>query len=120
MSPMGMVRMRHFEFVCRSQGKDITVDKSRVFYQLQSNMGFFSFGLRNAKKILISPPKSFHDWKMKFFFIRAEVIPMAMTFRGMGSIPKEDVKVPRSEGWYESLLALPKRVFGEQVLVAAV
>ncbi|MFS7946874.1 hypothetical protein Hanom_Chr06g00541491 [Helianthus anomalus] len=61
-------------------------------------MGFFSCALRNAKKILISPPKSFHDWKMKFFFIRVEVIPMEMTFRGMGSIPKEDVKVPHSEG----------------------
>ncbi|KAJ0694876.1 hypothetical protein HanPI659440_Chr15g0613821 [Helianthus annuus] len=32
MSPMGMVRMRHFEFVCRSQGKDQTVDKFCVFY----------------------------------------------------------------------------------------
>ncbi|MFS7946875.1 hypothetical protein Hanom_Chr06g00541501 [Helianthus anomalus] len=27
MSPMGMVRMRHFVFVCRTQGKDPTVDK---------------------------------------------------------------------------------------------
>ncbi|KAM0031338.1 hypothetical protein Hdeb2414_s0017g00507671 [Helianthus debilis subsp. tardiflorus] len=89
MSPMGMVRVRHFEFVCRSQGEEPTVDKFRIFYQLQSNMGFFSFALRGVKKILISPPKSFHDWKMKFFFIRAEVISMVMQFGGMGLIPKQ-------------------------------
>ncbi|KAJ0592099.1 hypothetical protein HanHA300_Chr03g0080931 [Helianthus annuus] len=68
LSPMGIVRVWNFEFVCRSQGEEPTVDKFRAFYQLQSNMGFFSFALRSAKKILINPPKSFHDRKMKFFF----------------------------------------------------
>ncbi|KAJ0863674.1 hypothetical protein HanPSC8_Chr12g0532801 [Helianthus annuus] len=119
MSPMCMMRVRHFEFVCRSQGEEPTVDKSRVFYQLQNNMGFFSFALRSLKKISISPPKSFHDWKMKFFFIHAEVIPMAMQFRGMGLIAKEDMKVSRGVAWYENLMALPNRVFGEQVLFAS-
>ncbi|MFS7898544.1 hypothetical protein Hanom_Chr03g00235561 [Helianthus anomalus] len=56
-----MVRVRHFEFVCRSQGLEPTVEKFRVFYQLISNLGFFSYALRNVKKILINPPKSFHD-----------------------------------------------------------
>ncbi|MFS7968191.1 hypothetical protein Hanom_Chr09g00794601 [Helianthus anomalus] len=106
-NPMGMMRVRHFEFVCRSQGEEPTLDKFSFFYQLQSNMGFFSFTLRAAKKILINPPKSFHDWKMKFFFIRAEVILMAMQFRGMGPIPKEEIKVPRGAAWYENLMALP-------------
>ncbi|KAM0013976.1 hypothetical protein Hdeb2414_s0040g00736411 [Helianthus debilis subsp. tardiflorus] len=55
-SPMGMMRASHFEFVCRSQGEESTIDKFRVFYQLQSNMGFFSFTLRSMKKILISQP----------------------------------------------------------------
>ncbi|MFS7977757.1 hypothetical protein Hanom_Chr10g00907741 [Helianthus anomalus] len=82
-------------------------------------MSFFSFALRNTRKILISPPKSFHDWKMKFFYIRAEVIPMAMQFRNMGPIPKEDVAIPRGETGYENLLALPNQVFGEQILVTA-
>ncbi|MFS7938824.1 hypothetical protein Hanom_Chr05g00444271 [Helianthus anomalus] len=61
LSPMGMVRVRHFEFVCRSHGEEPTVDKIGAFYQLQRNMGLFSFALRAAKKILINPPKSFHD-----------------------------------------------------------
>ncbi|MFS8006296.1 hypothetical protein Hanom_Chr14g01247551 [Helianthus anomalus] len=52
LSPMGMVRIHHFEFVCRSQGLEPTVDKFRT-------------------------------------------------------------------AWYEKFLALPNRVFGEQVLVTA-
>ncbi|MFS7987662.1 hypothetical protein Hanom_Chr11g01025521 [Helianthus anomalus] len=88
MSPIGMVRVRHFEFVCQSQGEDPTVEKFRSVYQLQSNMGYFSSALRAARKILISPPKIFYDWNMKFFFIRAEVIPMARQFQGMRLIPK--------------------------------
>ncbi|KAF5759198.1 hypothetical protein HanXRQr2_Chr16g0738391 [Helianthus annuus] len=51
-----LVRIWHFEFVCRSKGDEPTVDKFRVFYQLQSNLGFFSFALRAMKKILITPP----------------------------------------------------------------
>ncbi|KAJ0752812.1 hypothetical protein HanPI659440_Chr09g0328571 [Helianthus annuus] len=119
LSPMGMVQIRHFDFVCRSQGEEPTVDKFRVLYQLQSNLGFFSFALRAVKKILISPPKSFHEWKMKFFFIREEVIPVNMEFRHSVPIPKEDTKVPRGVVWYEKLLVLPNRMFGEQVLVTA-
>ncbi|KAJ0641020.1 hypothetical protein HanLR1_Chr16g0622381 [Helianthus annuus] len=71
MTPPGMVRVRHFEFLCRSHGIEPTVEKFRVFYQLIRNIEFYSFGNRgSAKKILLNPPKSFHDWKMKFFFIR--------------------------------------------------
>ncbi|MFS8022492.1 hypothetical protein Hanom_Chr16g01440051 [Helianthus anomalus] len=97
---MGMVRIQHFEFICRSQGEEPTVDKFRAFYQLQSNIGFFSFSLHVAKKILINPLKSYHDWKMKFFFIRTEV------------------KISRGAMWYEKRMALPNQAFGEQVLVA--
>ncbi|KAJ0683496.1 hypothetical protein HanPI659440_Chr16g0658911 [Helianthus annuus] len=56
---------------------------------------------------------------MKFFFIREEVIPVDMEFRQSAPIPKEDIKVLRGVAWYEKLLALPYRVFGEQVLVVA-
>ncbi|MFS7989265.1 hypothetical protein Hanom_Chr11g01044671 [Helianthus anomalus] len=70
-------------------------------------MGFFSCALRATKKILKNPPKSFHDWKMKFFYIRAEVIPTVMQFRETGLIPKEKLKIPRGVTWYEKLKALP-------------
>ncbi|MFS7978310.1 hypothetical protein Hanom_Chr10g00914001 [Helianthus anomalus] len=61
LGPMGMVQIQQFEFVCRSLGEELTVDKFRAFYQLQSNLGFFSFVVCFAKKILIKPPKSYHD-----------------------------------------------------------
>ncbi|KAJ0539894.1 putative intermediate filament, rod domain, coil 1B [Helianthus annuus] len=102
MSPMGMVRVRHFEFLCRSHGLEPDIEKFRSMYQLIRNMGFYSFTLRNVKKILLNPSKSFHDWKMKFFFIR-----------------EEDLPLPKKEMWYVRLTATPNRIFGEQVLVAA-
>ncbi|KAJ0430321.1 hypothetical protein HanHA300_Chr17g0667731 [Helianthus annuus] len=119
MSLAGMVRVRHFEFLCRSQGMEPTVEKFRAFYQLIRNIGFYSFGNRGAaKKILISPLKSFHDWKMKFFFIREEVMLITMIFRESDKIEKE-LPIPKGANWYMNLLATPNRIFGEQVLVVA-
>ncbi|KAF5795709.1 hypothetical protein HanRHA438_Chr08g0354381 [Helianthus annuus] len=81
MSSTGMLRVRHFEFLCRSQGMEPIVERFRAFYQLIRNIGFYSSSNRGvAKKILIGPPKSFHNWKMTFFFIREEVIAIAMIF----------------------------------------
>ncbi|KAM0040571.1 hypothetical protein Hdeb2414_s0012g00395531 [Helianthus debilis subsp. tardiflorus] len=121
MSPPGMVRVRHFEFLCRSHGIEPTVEKFRAFYQLQRNMGFFSFASRGAaRKILLNPPKSFHDWKPKFFFIREEVLPIAMPFRDWTeAVLKEDLPIPKQALWYQQLTPTPNRVFGENVLVAA-
>ncbi|KAJ0577723.1 hypothetical protein HanRHA438_Chr05g0231371 [Helianthus annuus] len=120
MSPPGMVRVRHFEFLCRSHDIELTVDKFRVFYQLIRNLGFYSIGNRgSAKKILLNPPKSFHDWKQKFFFIREKVMPIAMIFRAPDMIEKEELAIPKKEDWYVKLTATPNRIFGENVLIAA-
>ncbi|KAM0007405.1 hypothetical protein Hdeb2414_s0142g00811771 [Helianthus debilis subsp. tardiflorus] len=120
MSPPGMVRVRHFEFLCRAHEIEPTVERFRVFYQLNRNMGFYSFGnWGSAKKILLNPPKSFYDWKQKFFFIREDVIPIAMDFRAPDVIEKEELAIPKKEDWYVKLTATPNRVFGESVLVAA-
>ncbi|XP_021974836.1 uncharacterized protein LOC110869944 [Helianthus annuus] len=121
MSPPGMIRVRHFEFLCRSHGIEPTVEKFRAFYQLQRKMGFFSFASRGAaKKILLNPPKNFHDWKPKFFFIREEVLPIAMPFRDWTEpVLKEDLPIPKQALWYQQLTPTPNGVFGENVLVAA-
>ncbi|KAJ0682052.1 hypothetical protein HanPI659440_Chr16g0643051 [Helianthus annuus] len=120
MSLMGMARVRHFEFLCRSQGLEPSVEKFRAFYQLIRNIGFYLFGNRGVvKMILINPPKSFHDWKMKFFYIREEVMPIAMIFRESDKIEKEELPIPKTADWYMHLLRTPNRIFGEQVLVAA-
>ncbi|KAJ0845735.1 hypothetical protein HanRHA438_Chr15g0716971 [Helianthus annuus] len=45
---------------------------------------------------------------------------IAMTFRlWTDVIEKEDLAIPKKEGWYLKLNATPNWVFGENVLVAA-
>ncbi|MFS7990740.1 hypothetical protein Hanom_Chr11g01062451 [Helianthus anomalus] len=106
MSPPDMARVRHFEFLCRSH-EIPTVEKFRVFYQFR-NIGFYSFGNRgSAKKILLNPSKSFHDWKQKFFFIREEVVPIAMIFRELDTIEKEELPIPKGADWYLKLTETP-------------
>ncbi|MFS8024435.1 hypothetical protein Hanom_Chr16g01463211 [Helianthus anomalus] len=81
LNPMGMVRIRHFEFLCRSMHIEPTVVHFRVFYQLHCAQGFYSFAQHpTTKKILLVPPKYFHEWKPKFFYIKARVILMRMFF----------------------------------------
>ncbi|KAJ0578465.1 hypothetical protein HanOQP8_Chr05g0196801 [Helianthus annuus] len=116
MSPPGMVRVRHFEFLCRSHGIEPTVEKFRAFYQLIRNMGFYSFCNRgSAKKILLNPPMSFHVWKQKFFFIREEVIPIAMIFRESDTIEKEELAIPKmSDKWPEDSNEVPVLKFQDR------
>ncbi|MFS7936589.1 hypothetical protein Hanom_Chr05g00417331 [Helianthus anomalus] len=68
MSPMGMVRVRHFEFLCRSQGIKSSIAHFRVFYQLIRNTGFYYFAMRNVKKILINPPTVFMIGKQSLLY----------------------------------------------------
>ncbi|KAJ0693394.1 hypothetical protein HanPI659440_Chr15g0596641 [Helianthus annuus] len=108
MHPIGMVRVRHFEFVCWTMHIELTVPRFRVFHQMHCSQGFYSFVQRaSAKKILLQPPKSFHDWKQKFFFIKVGVIPMRMTFRGKEDIPTETIQTPVDENWDKMFRLLP-------------
>ncbi|MFS7910309.1 hypothetical protein Hanom_Chr02g00104721 [Helianthus anomalus] len=80
-------------------------------------MGFYSLGnWGSAKKVLLNPLKSFHDWKHKFFFIREEVILIAMIFHAPDTIEKEELPIPKGEAWYLKLAATPNQIFGENVL----
>ncbi|KAM0046104.1 hypothetical protein Hdeb2414_s0009g00312021 [Helianthus debilis subsp. tardiflorus] len=56
---------------------------------------------------------------MKFFFIREEVMSIAMIFQESDRIEKKELPILKTADWYMHLLALPNRIFGEQVLVAA-
>ncbi|KAF5775175.1 hypothetical protein HanRHA438_Chr13g0619361 [Helianthus annuus] len=56
---------------------------------------------------------------MKFFFIREEVMSIALIFRESDKIEKEELPIPKTADWYLHLLATPNRIFGEQVFVAA-
>ncbi|KAJ0479985.1 hypothetical protein HanIR_Chr13g0626331 [Helianthus annuus] len=121
MHPIGMVRVRHFEFACREMHIEPTVDRFRVFHQMHCSQGFYSFIQRaSAKKILLTPPpKSFHDWKAKFFFIKAGVIPMKMVFRGKEKVATETIQTPYSEAWYQDIKDVPSIALPEKALVGA-
>ncbi|KAJ0864259.1 hypothetical protein HanPSC8_Chr12g0539841 [Helianthus annuus] len=87
---------------------------------MHCTQGFYSFVQRaSAKKILQHPPKSFHDWKQKFFFIKAEVIPVRMFLRGKEDVPVETLQTPSDENWYQDLKEIPNIVLPEKALVGA-
>ncbi|KAF5763824.1 hypothetical protein HanXRQr2_Chr15g0684941 [Helianthus annuus] len=117
---MGMVRIRHFEFLCQSMHIEPLVDRFRVSYQLHCSQGFYSFAQRPiAKKILLVPPKSFHEWKTKFFYIKRGVILVKMSFRGAGDILTETLKTHETEIWYQDIKDVPSIELPEKALVAA-
>ncbi|KAJ0578236.1 hypothetical protein HanIR_Chr05g0245091 [Helianthus annuus] len=116
---IGMVRVRHFEFVCRTMRIELTVPRFHVFHKMHCSQGIYSFVQRaSAKKILLQPPKSFHDWK-QFFFIKVGVIPMRMTFRGKEDVPTENIQTPNDENWYQDLKDVPAISLSEKALVGA-
>ncbi|KAJ0447746.1 hypothetical protein HanRHA438_Chr17g0815791 [Helianthus annuus] len=118
--PIGMVRVCHFEFVCQTMHIEPIVPRFRVFYQMHCTQGFYSFVQRaSAKKILQHPPKSFHDWKQKIFFIKARVIPMRMVLRGKEDVPIETIQTPVDENWYQDLSDVPNIALPEKALVGA-
>ncbi|KAJ0692111.1 hypothetical protein HanPI659440_Chr15g0582311 [Helianthus annuus] len=120
MHPIGMVQVHHFELVGRGMHIEPTVDRFRVFHQMHCSQGFYSFIQRaSAKKILLIPPKSFHDWKPKFFFIKAGVIPMKMVFRGKGEVATETIQTPFSEAWYQDIKDVPLIALPEKAMVDA-
>ncbi|KAJ0780963.1 hypothetical protein HanPI659440_Chr06g0243821 [Helianthus annuus] len=117
---MGMVRIRNFEFLCQSMDIEPLVDRFRVFYQLHCSQGFYSFmQCFLAKKILLVPPKSFHEWKPKFFFIKSGVIPVKMTFRGAEDIQTETLNAPVTEIWHQDIKEISSIQLSERALVAA-
>ncbi|KAM0039934.1 hypothetical protein Hdeb2414_s0012g00387801 [Helianthus debilis subsp. tardiflorus] len=117
---ISMVRVRHFEFVCRTMHIEPTVPRFRVFHQMHCTQGFYSFVQRaSAKKILLNLPKSFHDWKQKFFFIKTGVIPMRMSFRGREDVSTETIQTPVDEIWYQDLKDVPMISLPEKAFVGA-
>ncbi|MFS8023884.1 hypothetical protein Hanom_Chr16g01456741 [Helianthus anomalus] len=104
-----MVHARQFEYFFWSQKIEPTIEHFRRFYQLQAQLGFYSFlARRGVKRILVVPPKSFHEWKSKFFYIKAARIACKLEVRSvLWNIPREPLVVPESQEWYAMLQALP-------------
>ncbi|KAJ0957226.1 hypothetical protein HanPSC8_Chr01g0024771 [Helianthus annuus] len=78
-----------------------------VFYNVSYTGGFYSFNSRTSGVIPCSsnPPKSLHDWKQKFFYIRRGVILVDMHYRAEDEgIPKIDVTINfAKQEWYKTL-----------------
>ncbi|KAJ0657758.1 hypothetical protein HanLR1_Chr14g0550301 [Helianthus annuus] len=71
MHPIGMVRVRHFEFVCRTMRIEPTVPRFRVFHQMHCTQGFYSFVQRaSAKPILLQPPNPSMIGSINFSLLR--------------------------------------------------
>ncbi|KAJ0805926.1 hypothetical protein HanPI659440_Chr02g0083841 [Helianthus annuus] len=90
MSPLGMVRVRHFE------------SPTRVY----------SFRLRDGvAKILPVPPKGSTTWKSKFFYVKKAAVACKQYFRNVFvSISKEKITVPEvgAQDWAATLQVVPR------------
>ncbi|KAM0008272.1 hypothetical protein Hdeb2414_s0008g00293991 [Helianthus debilis subsp. tardiflorus] len=80
---LGLPRITHFEFICRANHIEPTFEKFNIFYFVTYTGGFYSFNSHTGgvKPCSWDPPKSLHDWKQKFFYIRRGVIPIDMHYR---------------------------------------
>ena len=116
--------MRHFEFACRAHNIEPHVSMFNTFYRMTNQSGFYSFAHRSSriKPVASTPPRSLHQWKNKFFYIRTGVFPIHMQWRTAQS---EQPEIPpiSHEGtrWYLTLTAQPSRLdyIKEPALVAA-
>ncbi|KAJ0547573.1 hypothetical protein HanRHA438_Chr08g0358431 [Helianthus annuus] len=104
---IGLPRVTHFEFVCRSNRVEPTFEMFNVFYTVSYTSGFYSFNSRTSGVIPCCsvPLKSLHDWKHKFFYIRRGVITADMHYRSVSEgIPKIDISVDfAKQEWYKKV-----------------
>ncbi|MFS7944501.1 hypothetical protein Hanom_Chr06g00512891 [Helianthus anomalus] len=88
-----------------------TVEHFRRFYQLQAQLGFYSFSLRTyVFKIFSNPPKGFTQWKLKFFYVKEVAVAYEQHFRSVFvNIPKEKITVPAfgAQEWFQALQSVP-------------
>ncbi|MFS7918286.1 hypothetical protein Hanom_Chr03g00199201 [Helianthus anomalus] len=91
--PLGLVKLRQFEFACIALGHIPELVVFRAFFILVWKSPFFTFDRRDPDvSCLRDIPASSKDkdWKKKFFYIDSGVIPGEMHWKEMG--PKEKVK----------------------------
>ncbi|KAF5797057.1 hypothetical protein HanRHA438_Chr08g0371211 [Helianthus annuus] len=104
---LGLPRITHLEFICRANRIEPTFEMFTVFYIVSYIGGFYSFNSRTSgiSPCIANPPKSLHDWKQKFFYIRRGVIPIDMHYRDESEgIPRVNVSMDFvDQEWYKVL-----------------
>ncbi|KAF5756352.1 hypothetical protein HanXRQr2_Chr17g0813621 [Helianthus annuus] len=121
---IGLPRITHFEFVCRSYRVEPTFQMFNTFYSVTYSSGFYSFQARTGVVPVCSAPiKGIHDWKQKFFYIRRGVIPSEMTYRQVDQgIPRvEPLENFVAQEWYGRITAKATAIsqLDEMALVGA-
>ncbi|MFS7934815.1 hypothetical protein Hanom_Chr05g00396111 [Helianthus anomalus] len=103
MHPIGMVTVRHFEFVCRTMHIELKVPRFRC----------------RRRRFCFNPQNHSITGSKKSFFIKVGVIPMRMTFRGKEDVPTETVQTPVDKNWYKDLKDVPSIALPQKALVCA-
>ncbi|KAJ0733258.1 hypothetical protein HanPI659440_Chr11g0406331 [Helianthus annuus] len=91
--PLGLVKLRQFEYACIALGHIPELVVFRAFFVLVWKSPFFTFDRRDTDaSCLRDIPTSSRDkdWKKKFFYLDAAVIPGEMHLREKG--PKDKVR----------------------------
>lgn len=108
---MGMCRLTHFEFCCRSLGIDPTPSRFNVFYRMRLVDSWFSFNQCSAKAGIGKAPSSFHSWEKRFFYIKRDVLPLVMDFRSATDTVVDPPLIPfKNEAWFNALVARPTTI----------
>ncbi|MFS7889194.1 hypothetical protein Hanom_Chr00s000003g01604081 [Helianthus anomalus] len=95
--PLGLVKLRQFEFTFIALGHIPELLVFRAFFVLVCKSPFFTFDRRDTDvSCLRDIPTCSRDkdWKKKFFYIDAAVIPGEMQWREMGLKDKVKDEAP--------------------------
>jgi hypothetical protein len=112
--------MTHFEFICRSRDIEPTFDMFNVFYKLNRGSSWFSFGTRGGKikPVMSGAPRSLHEWKTRFFFIKQGVIPAPLRWlviTAKGKVPDFPICNYEGQAWYTRLTEEPTPIDMEKI-----
>ncbi|MFS7948137.1 hypothetical protein Hanom_Chr06g00556421 [Helianthus anomalus] len=102
-----MPRVTHFVFACKARNLTPTWEMFNIFNTMMCNTGFFSFAAQlNVNVVGTDLLRSMHDWKQKFFYIRAGVIQLTF-HKPEIKVQKEKLIDYANEDWYLTLTARP-------------
>ena len=84
------------------------VSRFRCFYKLAPQGSWYSFTRRAGVKPHTGlPPRSFHDWRGKFFYLNEGVIPFAMSWRTESVREADPPAFTTADEWFVKLTELP-------------
>ncbi|KAK1425183.1 hypothetical protein QVD17_20529 [Tagetes erecta] len=123
LSPLGSIRVTHFEIMCRALGGEPSLPLFRQFFRLARYGDWYTVEKRktDSPSCVSLVPSVLNHWKDYFFWVSADVIPFKMHWRECHD--PLNVIDPRSERFDEKLYGLlvehqmPLQPFPEHVLI---